>query len=618
MIKSLDDLSIKTLKMNGVAAVNKANSGHPGIVLGAATMMHTLYTRHLNFDPINPNWINRDRFILSAGHGSALLYSQLRLIGILKEKDLRNFRQFNSLTPGHPEFGHTIGVEATTGPLGQGLAMAVGMAIAQAHLQSKFAEINHYVYTIVGDGDLQEGISYESMAIAGHLKLNHLVVMHDNNDVQLDTMVNKTNTEDLQKRVEAAGFYFQLVSENTVEAIDNALKNAKAQTDKPSFISVKTIIGEGSSKQGTTSVHGSPLGNDIDQLAKNLKWNDDYFAVPELVERFYSEWRKRQNQNFKEWKATTKLQAYLKTEIEFNVDETLKQDQASRNSVGQILNHLAKLNKQMIGGSADLSVSTKVAGLDGDFSETNYQGRNILFGVREMAMAAIANGIALHSNFRPFVSTFLVFSDYLKGAMRLSSLMKLPVLYIFSHDSIFVGEDGPTHQPIEQLASIRSIPGMVLFRPSDEKEAWGAFKYYLENKAPVTIVTTRQNLKTLENTSIDRVSNGAYLLRKGQKWTLIASGSEVENALKIAEEFDFSCYSVPSMNLVTKKPAWIEEFAISVEAGVTFGWDRLARYNIGINTFGLSAPGESVYEHFGLDHKNLRTKVMHIMQKNNK
>ncbi|OYD26706.1 transketolase [Mycoplasma testudineum] len=618
-----DKYAINTLKMNGVAAVNQANSGHPGIVLSAATMLHTIFTRHIKYDPLNPKWINRDRFILSAGHGSALLYAQLRLMGLISEKDLKNFRQANSLTPGHPEYGHTTGVEATTGPLGQGLAMAIGLATSEAHLNAKFpSEIDHYTYAIVGDGDLQEGVAYEAMSFAGQQKLSKLIVLHDSNDIQLDTAVNVINTESIKKRVEAQGWNYQLVKTNTVEAISEAITKAKSQSDKPSFIEVKTIIGEGSSKQGTTAVHGAPLGNDIEVLAQKLEWTeDDYFAVPNIVFQYYDQWKHNQNKLFQEWdkkKKTSKFDKFIKSWLEMNVNLGIAPDQATRNSVGTILTKLAKINDQMIGGSADLSVSTKVAGIDGDFGPENRKGKNILFGVREMAMAAIANGIALHSNLKPFVSTFLVFADYLKGAMRLSALMNLPVLYIFSHDSVFVGEDGPTHQPIEQIAMMRAMPNITLFRPADEKEVLGSFKWYFENSKPTVIVSSRQNLKTLENTDIDKVESGAYLLLKGKDtlkhWTLIATGSETAMAFNIAKELGLSCYSVPSYDLV-KKPNWVKEFTISIEAQSTFGWNRLANYSIGIDTFGTSAPGEQAYQMMAMDHDSVKSKIFSIISK---
>ncbi|VEU68279.1 transketolase [Mycoplasmopsis pulmonis] len=615
-MNKLDQLSINTLKVNSVAAINKANSGHPGIALGAAIISHTLFTRHLNFDIENPNWINRDRFVLSAGHGSSLLYSHLRILGYINEQDLKDFRQLNSLTPGHPEYKHTIGVEATTGPLGQGLAMAVGLALAQAHLKSKFKELDHYTYVLCGDGDLQEGVANEALDLAGHLGLEKLIVLYDSNDVQLDSKVDLVYSSDNKKRFEAMNFNYILVDKTSVENIDKAIKKAKASS-KPTIIEIKTIIGEGAHNQGTSDVHGAPLGKNIDVLLKNLNWNNDSFYLPEEVKKYYQETLgKRSSEAFKKFKASSELEKFLsqKPNVDFS-ELKLENNLATRIYNGKILDFLSSKNSNIIGGSADLTVSTKAAGSDGIFSKTNLSGRNIFFGVREFAMAAISNGMALHSNLIPFSSTFLVFADYLKAAIRLGALMNLKTLYIFSHDSVFVGEDGPTHQPIEQLAMLRSIPNVAVFRPADQREMQGAYAFALNNNGPTVIATTRQNIVSLENSSSQKSQNGYYqLLDSNSEYSLIASGSEVANALEIAKELKLNMYSVPAMNLVEDFP-WKRDKTISIEAASTFGWSKLAKYNIGIDRFGLSAPGNLVYKEMKLDIDSLRQKIKSIIEK---
>ena len=607
-----DILSISTIKMNGISAINKANSGHPGIVLGAATMSHTLFTRHLNFDPKNPKWINRDRFVLSAGHGSALLYSQLRLLNLISEKELKEFRQLGSKTPGHPEFGLTKGVEATTGPLGQGLAMAVGLALAEESLKSRFKEIEHYTYAICGDGDLQEGVAMEAMSFAGTQKLSKLIILHDSNDIQLDTPVNKVFKENLQQRMEAINFEYIKVEKNEVEEIDKAISQAKL-SDKPTFIEVKTIIGEGASKQGTTAVHGAPLGDDIETVKQNLNWKEDGFFIPEEVKEFYQDTIfKRGKEKFDNFKISNELKEFL-TFKPIDIKIELPKNTATRVCSGKVVDYIGKERENWIGGSADLSCSTKIAGQDGDFSIENRKGRNILFGVREFAMGAIANGIALHSNFKPFVSTFFIFSDYVKPAIRLSSLMKLPVTYAFTHDSVFVGEDGPTHEPIEQIAMIRSIPGVNFVRPADEKEVIGAYElaYNCLNK-PTILAFTRQNISSLENTSKEKVQKGLYkVLSNSSEWTICASGSELSNAIEIGEELGLNVISISNFQ---GSVDWDIKKAITIEAGSTYGLSRYGVYNFGIDHFGESGEGSSVYKHFGLDKETLLRKIKKIVK----
>ncbi|MGZ9413846.1 transketolase [Mycoplasma sp. Z386] len=607
--KNLDQLSINTLKINGTAAINKANSGHPGIVLGAATIMHTLFSRHLVFNPMSPEWINRDRFILSAGHGSALLYAQLRVLGLIKKEDLMNFRQMDSLTPGHPEFGHTIGVEATTGPLGQGIGMGVGLALAESHLNSKFSEINHYTYVLCGDGDLQEGVANEALSLAGKWELNKLIILHDSNDVQLDTKVEAVNADDLRLKMESLGFFYQQVK-NDVEKISKAIEKAKS-SKKPSFIEVKTIIGEGATKQGTSDVHGAPLGKDFENLKSKLNWTMDDFELPQEVEQYYRETLfKRGEDAQNSFVESEELKNYLENaNKEISINLTLKENDATRNSSGAVIKYLNENTQHWIGGSADLVASTKVGGADGVFSVENRQGRNLLFGVREFAMGAIANGLALHSVLKPFVSTFFVFSDYVKPAMRLSALMKLPVTYVFTHDSVFVGEDGPTHQPIEQLAMLRSLPGIKVLRPADEKEVIASYELAINSvNKPHVIVLTRQNITSLASTNKDLFKQGSYFVNKtNSKYALVATGSELATALKIGKEFDLNVISASNWD---NKVLWNPMNTISIEAASTFGWAKLARHNIGHDDFGYSAPGDLVYKKIKLDYESVKQYVL--------
>lgn len=615
MEKNLQKLAVDTLAINGTAAVQKANSGHPGIVLGAAKIMHTLFTKHLKFDPRNPKWINRDRFILSAGHGSALLYSQLRLLGLIEQSDLENFRQLDSLTPGHPEYGHTLGVEATTGPLGQGIATAAGLALAEKHLSAKFSEIDHFTYVLCGDGDLQEGVSYEALSLIGFLKLNKYILIHDSNDIQLDTKVDKVFAENMKMRLESLGFDYQLVENPTIENIDAAITKAK-QSSKPSFIEVKTIIGEGAQGAGTSAVHGAPLSKEsFEQLKKDKNWTYKDFEIPVEVKNLYEEVKQKNAELFSQFKESQELKQFLATLPKIDINLDLKLNDATRSSSGEVIKYLNKTLPQWIGGSADLVASTKAAGGDGEFSDHNPLGRNILFGVREFAMAAMANGIALHSNFRPFVSTFFVFADYAKPAMRLAALMKLPVTYVFTHDSVFVGEDGPTHEPIEQLAMLRSIPNIKVLRPADEKEVMGAYELALENtNTPTVIVLTRQNIVSLAETSKTEFKKGAYHLLKSSKegsFTLVATGSELANAVKLGKELDLNVVSVS--NWTTTEKSWCPYKAISIEAATTFGWSTFAQHNIGHDDFGYSAPGDLVYKKIGLDYESLKAKVTKII-----
>ncbi len=608
-----NELAINTLKVNGVAAINKANSGHPGIVLGAAPMVHTLFTKHMNFDPQNPTWVNRDRFILSAGHGSALLYAELRLLELISKKDLMEFRQLGSLTPGHPEFGHTKGVESTTGPLGQGIAIAVGMAIAEESLRARFSEINHNVYVICGDGDLQEGVANEALSFAGKQQLSKLIILHDSNDIQLDTEVKKVFTEDLKSKMEALGYFYQLVKENTTEAIDKAIIEAKKSL-KPSFIEIKTIIGEGATKQGTSAVHGSPLGEDFENVKKTLNWSEEDFDVPAEVTKLYKETIfKRGAEAFKNFKASDGLTKFLKDKA-INIKIDIAKNTATRVSSGSVIQYLNENVEQWIGGSADLSASTKASGGDGVFSSSNRKGRNILFGVREFAMAAMANGIALHSNFKPFVSTFFVFSDYAKPAVRLASIMGLPVTYVFTHDSVFVGEDGPTHEPIEHIAMFRSLPNLNFVRPADEKEVIAAYEMALNSKStPTVIALTRQNIVSLNETSKEKAKMGAYYINKtNSEWTIIATGSEVANAYLIGKELGLNVISMPCADIT--KITWDTQKAFTIEAGSTYGMAKFGKYNFGIDRFGESGDGTKVYAYLGLDKDSIQKEIIKLMK----
>ena len=605
--------AIDTLKINGVSAINVANSGHPGIVLGSATMVHTIFTKHLNFDPKNPKWVNRDRFILSAGHGSALLYAELRLLGLISEEDLRNFRQLGSITPGHPEYGMTPGVESTTGPLGQGIGIGVGLALAEESLKSRFNEINHFTYVLCGDGDLQEGVAMESLSFAGQQQLSKLIILHDSNDIQLDTPVKEVFSDNMKKRMESIHFEYILVKENSEEAINAAIMQAK-KSNKPSFIEVKTIIGDGASAQGTSSVHGAPLGNDIEIVKKNLNWKEDGFFVPEEVKKHYQETIfKRGAEAFSNFKESEGLKKFLQSkQIEINIK--LEKNQATRVTSGEVIKHLNETQINWMGGSADLSGSTKAAGGDGVFSIKNRKGRNILFGVREFAMGSIANGMALHSNFKPFISTFFVFSDYMKPSIRLAAIMKLPVTYVFTHDSIFVGEDGPTHEPIEHIAMIRSIPNVNFIRPADENEVKGAYELAFNNKTtPTVIALTRQNIKSLNETSKEKIQKGIYkVVDNDSEWNIIASGSELSNAIEIAKELKVNAVSISN---AIGNVSWDVTKGITIEAATTYGLGKFGIYNFGIDTFGESGEGSQVYKHFKLDKTSLLTIIKNIINK---
>ncbi|AHF57705.1 transketolase [Spiroplasma eriocheiris] len=644
--------SINTVRMLGIEAVNKANSGHPGIVLGAAPMAYTLFTKHLRVNPEVDKWINRDRFILSAGHGSALLYSLLHLSGFnITIDDLKNFRQLGSITPGHPESYLTPGVDVTTGPLGQGIAMAVGQAVAETHLSARYNKPNynlfdHYTYVICGDGDLQEGVAQEAISLAGHWKLNKLIVLFDSNDVQLDNMVSVAQSENIADRFKAAQWNYLLVKDgNDTVAINKAIEQAKT-SDKPTLIEVKTVIGFGATKQGTPAVHGSPLGTDIETVKKVLAWTEKDFFVPgEVYEDFETNVKERGIKEYDRWIALYEkyLQEYpdLGKELERAIhgnfaikaedflDLAPSKSQATRVSSGKIVDRISELLPNWMGGSADLTGSTKAKGANGNYQFDNRLGRNIAYGVREFAMGAINNGIYTHGGILPFAGGFFVFADYMKPAIRLSSLMEIPVVYVLSHDSIAVGEDGPTHQPIEQLAMLRSQPNLNVFRPCDFKETLGSYLEALQQKhTPSAILITRQDLPELETTTVQDVRKGAYKVfgaDHNNDVNILATGSEVSLAINVAKKLaekniSAKVISMPCWELFAKQPtdyqtSLLEKNAlkVSLELGTTFGWERYtgnAGINIGIDTFGQSGNFHSVLEYFNFNVEHISNKII--------
>ncbi|CZQ96310.1 transketolase [Trichococcus ilyis] len=652
MFEKVDVKAINTIRTLSIDAVEAANSGHPGLPMGAAPMAYVLWSKFLKINPLTSReWTDRDRFVLSAGHGSAMLYSLLHLSGYkVSLDDLKQFRQWGSKTPGHPEVHHTDGVEATTGPLGQGIAMAVGMAMAEAHLaatynKEDFPIVDHYTYGLCGDGDLMEGISHEACSLAGHLKLGKLIVLYDSNDISLDGPTDKSFTEDVGKRFEAYGWQHILVKDgNDLDAIYAAIETAKAEKDKPALIEVKTVIGYGSASQGTSKVHGSPLGK-VD--AENVKTfygfdKDKKFDVSEEVyAHFRNELVVRGEKAQQEWEelfagykaAYPELaEQYViahSGELPEDWDKNLPTYEvgasaASRVTSKETIQELAKAIPFLWGGSADLSSSnnTMVAGVS-DFEPSDFSGRNIWFGVREFAMAAAMNGIQLHGGTKVYGGTFFVFLDYLKAAVRLSAIQKVPVTYVLTHDSVAVGEDGPTHEPIEQLASLRCMPNVHVIRPADGNETVAAWKVAMQSKeTPTVLVLSRQNLPVIPHTkelAEDGVAKGGYVLSKQQgdkpDGILIATGSEVHLAIQAqsslwAQGKDVSVVSLPSFDLFERQSAEYKESVlpkdvkkrVSVEMGASFGWERYTGDqgdSISIDTFGASAPGETVIREYG-------------------
>ncbi|AFO44210.1 TPA: transketolase [Enterococcus faecalis] len=657
MFDKTDQLGVNTIRTLSIEAVQKANSGHPGLPMGAAPMAYALWTKHLKVNPTTSrNWVDRDRFVLSAGHGSAMLYSLLHLSGYnVTIDDLKNFRQWDSKTPGHPEVHHTDGVEATTGPLGQGIAMAVGMAMAEAHLaatynRDSFPIMDHYTYAICGDGDLMEGVSQEASSMAGHMKLGKLIVLYDSNDISLDGPTSKAFTENVGARYEAYGWQHILVKDgNDLDEIEAAIEAAKAETDKPTLIEVKTVIGYGAPKEGTSSVHGAPIGEEGITAAKAVYgWEYPDFTVPEEVaarfkETMIDEGQKAEaawNEMFKNYEhAHPELAKQFKEAFANQLPEGWEQElpkyelgtsAASRVTSKETIQAISKVVPSFWGGSADLSASNNtMVAAEKDFEPGQYEGRNIWFGVREFAMAAAMNGIQLHGGSHVYGGTFFVFTDYLRPAIRLAALQKVPVTYVLTHDSVAVGEDGPTHEPIEQLASVRCIPNVHVIRPADGNETVAAWKIAMTStETPTILVLSRQNLPVLEGTlehASDSVQKGAYVLspQKGEQpaGILIATGSEVNLAVeaqaKLAEEgIDVSVVSMPSFDLFEKQSAEYKESVlpkavtkrVAIEAAASFGWERYVGTEgktITIDHFGASAPGGLVLEKFGFTPENV-------------
>ncbi|EMJ4209382.1 transketolase [Enterococcus faecalis] len=657
MFDKTDQLGVNTIRTLSIEAVQKANSGHPGLPMGAAPMAYALWTKHLKVNPTTSrNWVDRDRFVLSAGHGSAMLYSLLHLSGYnVTIDDLKNFRQWDSKTPGHPEVHHTDGVEATTGPLGQGIAMAVGMAMAEAHLaatynRDSFPIMDHYTYAICGDGDLMEGVSQEASSMAGHMKLGKLIVLYDSNDISLDGPTSKAFTENVGARYEAYGWQHILVKDgNDLDEIEAAIEAAKAETDKPTLIEVKTVIGYGAPKEGTSSVHGAPIGEEGITAAKAVYgWEYPDFTVPEEVaarfkETMIGEGQKAEeawNEMFKNYEhAHPELAKQFKEAFANQLPEGWEQElpkyelgtsAASRVTSKETIQAISKVVPSFWGGSADLSASNNtMVAAEKDFEPGQYEGRNIWFGVREFAMAAAMNGIQLHGGSHVYGGTFFVFTDYLRPAIRLAALQKVPVTYVLTHDSVAVGEDGPTHEPIEQLASVRCIPNVHVIRPADGNETVAAWRIAMTStETPTILVLSRQNLPVLEGTlehASDSVQKGAYVLspQKGEQpaGILIATGSEVNLAVeaqaKLAEEgIDVSVVSMPSFDLFEKQSAEYKESVlpkavtkrVAIEAAASFGCERYVGTEgktITIDHFGASAPGGLVLEKFGFTPENV-------------
>jgi len=668
MSETMGQLSITTIRTLSIDAIEKAKSGHPGMPMGAAPMAYTLWTKFMNHNPNNPSWFNRDRFVLSAGHGSMLLYSLLHLSGYdVTMEDIKQFRQWGSKTPGHPEYGHTPGVEATTGPLGQGIAMAVGMAMAERHLAATYNKdgfdiVDHFTYAICGDGDLMEGVASEAASLAGHLKLGRLIVLYDSNDISLDGELNLSFSENVEQRFKSYGWqYLRVEDGNDIEEISRALNEAKTDLTRPTLIEVKTTIGYGSpNKAGTADVHGAPLGADELKLTKEAyKWTfEEDFYVPEEVYQHFRETvleagekkEKQWNSLFAEYKkAYPELAAQFELAIEGKLPEGWEASLpvyepgtsvATRASSGEVLNAIAKTVPQFIGGSADLAGSNKTLIKGGDnFLPESYHGRNIWFGVREFAMGAIMNGMALHGGLKVFGGTFFVFSDYLRPAIRLAALMGLPVTYVLTHDSIAVGEDGPTHEPIEQLSSLRAMPNLSVVRPADGNETAAAWRLAVESASqPTALVLTRQNVPTLETTrerAYEGVQRGAYVVseaaNKAPVALILASGSEVGLAVKAQKKLEeegifVSVVSMPSWDRFEKQPKDYRDQVLppsvkkrlAVEMGASLGWERYTGDEgdiLAIDRFGASAPGEKIMEEYGFTAENVVNRVKLLLNK---
>lgn len=644
--KQIDERIIDQIRALGIDMIHEASSGHPGIVLGAAPILYTLYSKHLVSNPNDPGWINRDRFVLSAGHGSALLYATLFLAGYdLSLEDLKRFRSLDSKTPGHPEYSVTPGVDMTTGPLGQGIASAVGMAISERYLHEMNSLIDHYTYVLCGDGDLMEGISYEAMSLAGTLKLNKLIVLYDSNNVCLDGETKETFQEDISKRFESAGWeYITVLNGEDVTLINKAIERAK-NSNRPTLIEVKTTIGKYSYHQGSHLVHGTPLSDeDIENIKKQMDVRNVPFSISsEVASEFqktieervlpkYDAWMKHYEKLEEEEKQQLKMDGPLSLQ-RFTYEMPEEKKEAPRVTSSKVLCAIAKENPRFLGGSADLSSSCKTYLSElGDYSSNNYRGKNIWFGVREHAMGAILNGMAL-SGLRPFGSTFLTFSDYLKPSIRLAALMNLPVLYVFTHDSITVGEDGPTHQPIEQLVALRSIPNLEVYRPADANEVIGTYQTILEKTSgPSAIILGRNEVLIQECTSQTAVSKGAYILKEAEgklDGILIATGDDVEMALALQESLSHKGIGirVVSMPCQERFEAMEESYQEEVlpvsvkkavlEKGSSYSWYRYVyskKYLFTIDSFGASGTKEDVVKKYEMDFESLESKLLDLFK----
>ncbi len=646
---------VDSIRCLGIDMINESNSGHPGIVLGAAPIIYTVYAKHLRFSSSNTNWLNRDRFIMSAGHGSALLYATLFLSGFnLTIDDLKEFRKLGSLTPGHPEYKVTPGVDMTTGPLGQGFSSAVGMAIAEEYLRNyyqkkKVSLIDYNTYVLCSDGDLMEGVSYEAASLAGTLKLNHLIVLYDSNNICLDGKTEQVFTENVANRFQALNWNVIVVQDGEdLNAIDSAIEKAKS-SDKPNLIVVNTVIGKYSKIQGTKMVHGTPLeAEDITNIKEVLGVRDIPFTVSMEASETYKEMlTNRLSGPYQEWlKKFEALDDDLKTELialqdgntpinleDFDYDMTDNQSESLRISAGKVLNALALKNDLLLGGAADVSTSTNTYLEDrGDFSSSNRLGRNIWFGVREHAMGAILNGMAL-SGLKVFGSTYLAFSDYLKPAMRMAALMNLPVTYIFTHDSISVGKDGPTHQPVEQLVSLRATPNFEVFRPADINEIIGVYQYVMKKTSgPSAIVIGRNEVVPKETTSIKETAKGAYIVRQEETnlaGIIIASGEELDLALETANRLmekglDLRVVSVPSLELYKRQDKEYREMLFPlgtkvfvIELSSSYSWHEFVyndKYLITLDKFGKSGNKEDLYQEFGFDIETIVSKIEGLLK----
>lgn len=645
----LDNKTVDNIRALGIDMINNANSGHPGIVLGAAPILYTLYAYHMKIDPKDDKWINRDRFVISNGHGSALLYSTLFMSGYnISLDDLKDFRKINSITPGHPEYNVTPGVDISTGALGQGIANAVGMAISERYLQEFFGKeiIDYNTYVLCGDGDLMEGISYEAMSLAGKLCLNKLIVLYDSNGISLDGDLDESFNENIAKRMEAMGWDIFVVNDSEdVNAINEAISKAKA-SDKPSLIEVKTVIGKYSINQGTNKVHGGALSTeDVSRIKQKLSLRDIPFSVSdEAINAMQEQIKERNKQIKEEWEEkllniNEDMKQYIsnleniKTPVklkELYYDFNEEQQEATRYSSGKIINSIASVFPLFMGGSADVAISTFASILEGESIQNTFLDRNIHFGAREHAMGAIANGMAT-CGLTPFVSTFLSFSDYLKPAIRMSAMMNLPVIYIFTHDSISIGEDGPTHQPIEQLVSLRSIPNLDVYRPADVNETLGVYKNILETRKPSAVILGRNKVDILESTSVNETKNGAYIIQKEEKnlnAVIIATGEELHLALEVTKKLTekgigIRLVSMPSIECFLRQPEEYKESILPegikcfvIEASSSYSWHQFTKrqYLFTIDEFGKSGNKEDVMNKYGFNAKDIELKIEELLK----